>query len=392
MRGRRLRPPFKPGYPCSTIMDISRPAWAEIDLSAISSNARLLREYAGPGSRLCAVVKADAYGHGAVEAARAALKGGASMLAVALLAEAIELREADIAVPILVLGGVPASEAQPAVAAGIDASVYESAAIGAFDKAGRKFERKARLHLKIDTGMTRVGCAPAEAPALAAAIASSPGTALAGVYTHFASADEVDLSFSREQLRLYAKAIDAIRAAGVEVPLRHAANSAATLWFPESRLDMVRAGIALYGLNPAVDRDFDPRFKPALSIHGRVTRIRTVEEGTTVSYGRTWTARRKTRVATVPLGYADGYPRVASGRTWAGFSGRRLPQIGRICMDIAMFDATEAPDLVEGDELVLAGPGGPTLDELAGIAGTINYEIACHAALRLPRVYKHDGA
>ncbi|HUX40322.1 MAG TPA: alanine racemase [Rectinemataceae bacterium] len=373
-------------------MDITRPAWAQIDLSAIASNARLLRDYAGPNSRLCAVVKADAYGHGAVEVARAALKGGAYMLAVALLAEAIELREAGITAPILVLGGVPASEAEPAVATGIDASVYESATIEAFDRAGRKYERKARLHLKIDTGMTRVGCSPAEAPALAAKIASSPGTALAGVYTHFASADETDLAFAREQLHLYLSAVDAIRGAGVDIPLRHTANSAATLWFPESRLDLVRAGIALYGLNPAADRDFDARFKPALSIHGRVTRIRTVEAGTTVSYGRTWTARRKTRVATVPLGYADGYPRIASSRTWAGFSGRRLPQIGRICMDIAMFDATEAPDLVEGDELVLAGPGGPALDELAGIAGTINYEIACHAGLRLPRVYRADGA
>ena len=370
-------------------MDSSRPAWAEIDLAAIASNATILREIAGPDSRLCAVVKADAYGHGAVEVAKAALSGGASMLAVALLAEATKLREADIACPILVLGGVPSSEAGPAVEAGLEASVYDEATIEAFDSAGRLAGKRAGLHLKIDTGMTRIGCSPAEAPSLAAKIASSKGTALAGVYTHFASADEVDLDFAREQLRLYREAIEAIRGAGVEIPLRHAANSAASLWFPESRLDLVRAGIALYGLNPAAGRDFDSRFKPALSIHGRVTRIRTVEAGTTVSYGRTWTAKRRTRIATVPIGYADGYPRVASGRTWAGFAGRRLPQVGRICMDITMFDATEAPELAEGSEVVLAGPGGPELDEIAALAGTINYEIACHAALRLPRVYRN---
>ena len=370
-------------------MNASRPAWATVDLSAIASNARLLLDYAGAGSRLCAVVKADAYGHGAVEVAKAALSGGASTLAVALVSEGIALRQAGLAAPILVLGGVSADEAEAALASDLEASVFDETAIEAFDRAGRRAPRRARLHLKIDTGMTRIGCQPAEAAALAGKIASLPGTGLAGVYTHFASADSADLGFAREQLARYHDALAAIRAAGVVVPLRHAANSAATLWFPESRLDMVRAGIALYGLAPDAGRDFDHRFRPALSIHARVTRVRTVEAGTTVSYGQTWTAGRRTRIATIPLGYADGYPRAASGRTWAGFGERRLPQVGRICMDIAMFDATGAPELKEGDEVILAGHGGPGLDEIAGLAGTINYEIACHAALRLPRVYRN---
>ncbi|HUX36952.1 MAG TPA: alanine racemase [Rectinemataceae bacterium] len=368
-------------------MDTTRQAWAEIDLSAIRANAARLLDLASPRSRLCAVVKADAYGHGAVEVARAALAGGASHLAVALLAEALALREAGIAAPILLLGAVRPEEAEAAVAADLEASVFDEAAIEAFDRAGRRAGKKALLHLKIETGMSRVGCEPSEAPGLAARIASLPGTTLAGAYSHFANADDEDLSFAREQLGRYSAALEAIAAAGLAPPLRHIANSAATLWMPESRLDMVRAGIALYGLNPASGHVFDRGFLPALSIRARVVRLRTIEAGTTVSYGRTWTAPRRTRLATIPLGYADGYPRIISGRSWAGAGGARLAQVGRVCMDMCMFDATDAPEVVEGSELILAGPGGPSLDEIAELAHTINYEIACHAALRLPRVY-----
>jgi len=370
-------------------MDIKRTAWAEIDLAAIRSNAAVLLRYARRESRLCAVVKADAYGHGAVETARAALEGGASQLAVALLGEGLALRDAGIRAPILVLGAVAAAEAEDAVGADLEASVFDAVTIDAFDAAGLSAAKRARLHLKIDTGMSRVGCRPEEAAALAARIASSRGAELFGVYTHFANADEADLSFAREQLARFSIALSAVEAAGVSVPLRHAANSAATLWLPEARLDMVRAGIALYGLSPASGRDFDAAFRPALSIRARIVRLRVVEAGTTVSYGRTWTAIRRTRLATVSLGYADGYPRIVSGKTWAGFGQKRLPQIGRICMDMCMFDATDAPEATEGSELVLAGPGGPSLDELAGLAGTINYEIACRAAARLPRLYRH---
>lgn len=372
-------------------METTRPAWATIDLGAIRSNATTLRRHAGPESGLCAVVKADAYGHGAVETARAAIAGGASRLAVAVLSEALALREAGIASPILILGAVGAEEAEATLEAGLEASVFDAEVVGAFERAALKQGKRAKLHLKIDTGMSRVGCWPEEAPDLAALIASGRATELSGVYTHFADADSRDLGFAREQLRRFDGALAGIEARGIPRPLRHAANSAATLWLPESRLDMVRAGIALYGLTPAEGRDFDPAFVPALSIRARVTRIREVDAGTTVSYGRIWTAKRRSRIATIPIGYADGYPRVVSGKSWAGFGDRRLPQIGRVCMDMCMFDATDAPELREGSELVLAGPGGPSLEELARLAGTINYEIACHAALRLP--HRHvDGA
>lgn len=368
-------------------MEPIRSARVEVDLSAIRGNAAALRRLAGPSSGLCAVVKADAYGHGALPVAKAALEGGASMLAVALIEEGCALRAAGIAAPILVLGGADPAGAAAATAADLEVSVYTEAAIAAFGEAARKAGKRARLHLKIDTGMNRVGCSPEEAPALAARIARESGAELAGIFTHFANADDPDLDFAREQLARYLHSLELVASWASPAPLRHAANSAATLWFPESRLDMVRAGIALYGLNPAAGRDPGIDLAPALSIRASVVRLRTVEAGETVSYGRIWTARRRSRIATIPVGYADGYPRAASNGTWAGFGDRRLPQVGRVCMDMCMFDATEAPELREGDELVLAGPGGPSLDELAALAHTINYELACHATIRLPRVH-----
>jgi alanine racemase len=363
-----------------------RPAWAEVSVSAIRGNTELFAGLVGPSASVCAVVKAGAYGHGSVAASKAALAGGATMLAVALAEEGLELRAAGIAAPILVFGEPRPEEMAAILEAGLEATVFDEATILAFDAAARTSGTKARLHLKIDSGMGRIGCPPASAPTLAALVSRLPGTELAGVYSHFVDADAPDLAFAREQLRLFLGAVDAIQATGIAIPLRHIANSAATLWFPEARLDMVRLGIALYGLRPEATRDFPlAGIRPALSVKARVTRVATLEKGATVSYGRTWTADRTSRIATLPLGYADGYPRLVSGRIWAGFSGRRLPQVGRICMDMCMFDVTDAPDVVEGSELILLGPGGPSLEEVATSAGTINYEIACHASLRLPR-------
>lgn len=371
----------------------TRPAWAEIYVSAIEDNIKVIAGLLGPASRICAVVKADGYGHGALACARAALAGGASSLAVALLDEGIALREAGIGAPILLLGAVQAEEAEAAIQAGLEATVFSEKAIRAFDQAGRKAGAKARLHLKIDTGMSRVGCAPAEAPGLASLIAGLPGTALAGCYSHFANSDDPDLAFARRQLKLFLSALAAIEARGIRIPLRHIANSAAALWLPEARLDMVRIGIAMYGLRPDHARPFpEVGFRPALAVRARVTRLALVEPGATVSYGRTWAATRPTRVATVSLGYADGYPRILSGLSWAGFEGRRLPQVGRVCMDMCMFDATDAPDLEEGGEITLMGPGGPSLEEVADLAKTINYEIACSLGLRLPHLVSQGGS
>jgi len=369
-----------------------RPAWAEISVSAIEGNVRTIADIVGPGAGICAVVKSEAYGHGATAVARAALAGGATMLAVALVEEGRRLREDSIDVPILVLGAPQADEAAAIVKAGLEASVFSEKVITAFSEAARNSGTKARLHLKIETGMTRIGCRPEDAPGLASIIDSLPGIELAGVYSHFANADDPDKVFALEQLGIFRSAVSAIEGGGVSIPLRHMANSAAALWLPEARLDLVRIGIAMYGLRPDARRPLPRGFREAMTVKAKVTRISTVPPGSSVSYGRTWTATRATRVATVPIGYADGLPRLASGRAWAGFKGRSLAQIGRICMDMCMFDATEAPDLVEGDELAIMGPGGPSLDEIASLAGTINYEIACHAGLRLPHVATKDGA
>ena len=371
----------------------TRPAWAEIYVSAIEHNIKALAELVGSASKICAVVKADGYGHGAIACARAALAGGASCLAVALLDECVALRKSGIDAPILLLGAVQAEDAEAVFQAGLEATVFSDKTIRAFDLAGRKAGGKARLHLKIDTGMSRVGCEPAEAPGLASLIAGLPGTALAGCYSHFANSDDPALGFARRQLGLFLSAMAAIEAAGVEVPIRHLANSAAALWLPEARLDMVRIGIAMYGLRPDHARPLPHGgFRPALAVKARVTRLAFVGPGATVSYGRSWTATRPSRIATVSLGYADGYPRSLSGRSWAGFEGQRLPQIGRVCMDMCMFDATEAPGLVEGSVITLMGPGGPSLEETGDLAKTINYEIACSLGLRLPHLVSQGGS
>jgi alanine racemase len=283
---------------------------------------------------------------------------------------------------------MPPAQAGRALEAGLEVTVFTKEAAAVFSSVASTRRKRARLHLKVDTGMNRIGCRPDEAADLASYIHRLPATELASVYSHFATADDPDPTFARRQLELFLRVVSEVESRGIDVPLRHIANSAATLWLPESRLDLVRCGIALYGLLPRADRPLpDLSLEPALSIKARVTRISDIKKGDSTSYGRTWTADRDGRIATISLGYADGYPRSASGRGWAGFSGRRIPQRGSVCMDMCMFDATDAPELDTGSELVLMGPGGPSLEEVASWAGTINYEIACHAALRLPRVY-----
>jgi len=366
-----------------------RPAWADVSVSAIGDNLRAISAFMGGRAAICAVVKAQAYGHGALPVARAALEAGASLLAVALAEEGRELREGGIKAPILVLGAPQPEEASDFLEFDLEASVFEEAAIRAFAASAAAAGHRIRLHLKVDTGMSRVGCRPEAAANLAALIAGLPGLELAGVYSHFADADRPGSAFAREQLAAFTAALESIKTRGIAVPLRHIANSAGALLIPESRLDLVRLGIAMYGLRPDAVLDFPlAGIRPALTIRARVTRLEEIEWGGTVSYGRTWKAGRRTRVATLPLGYADGYPRAASGQAWAGyeFDGKwiRLPQIGRVCMDMCMFDATGVPGLHQGSELVVAGPGGPSLDELAALAGTINYELACHFGLRLP--------
>ncbi len=366
---------------------IERPTWATVDTAAIRGNIQRIAARLSPGVRICAVVKADGYGHGAVAVSRVALEAGASMLAVAIVNEAVELRVAGFTCPILVMGPAEACDAARIVDYGLDATVYDLAAAQALSDAAVYAQGKAAIHLKIDTGMRRVGCEPSDAAGLATAIAALPGARLAGVFSHFATADAEDLGFARVQLARYRAALDAISAAGIDPGIRHLANSAAAIRLPEAGFDMVRLGIAMYGLKPSADREWEVELKPALSLRTRVSMVKDIAAGESVGYGRRFTAARKSRIATLPLGYADGWPRALSGRVSLLVRGKRAPLVGSVCMDQCMLDVTDVPGVLAGDEVLLYGTAELPADEIAAALGTINYEVACLVGRRVPRVY-----
>lgn len=367
---------------------IDRPAWVEVNLAALAANTTALKNLIGSTSSLCAVVKADAYGHGALAVARRALATGASSLAVALVNEGTELRKAGFSVPILVLGPTPTELASVAVDYDLTTTVFSPEGGKALSDAARALGKKARIHLKIDTGMGRIGIKPGEAAGLASLLAELPGLDIEGAYSHFATADEKDLSFAREQLDRFLEAAHRIEARGIRLRVKHIANSAAAIALPEARLDMVRCGIAMYGLCPAAGMDLQGlELSPVMSLKARASYVKDIASGVSVSYGRRWFSRRPSRVATIPLGYADGYPRALTNRAWVGVQSGRAPVVGTVCMDQLMIDVSDHPDFRAGDEVVLFGAGGPSVDEIAELLGTINYEVVCMVSKRLPRSY-----
>ncbi|MDO8689315.1 MAG: alanine racemase [Dehalococcoidia bacterium] len=366
-----------------------RPTWAEIDLGALKTNARVLKERIGDECQLLAVVKANAYGHGAPAVARTALEGGASRLGVACPDEGVELRLAGIEAPILILGYTAPVEAEKAVRHGLTPTVNSLQHAEAVAGASCRLGRITPVHLKVDTGLNRFGLDRVGVLGLARAIELMPSLRLEGVYTHFASADEADKSFTWRQFEEFMGV-----ARDLDVSIRHVANSAAILDLPEMRLDMVRAGIALYGLYPSSEVSRTTPLSPVLSLKSRVARVREVAECETVSYGRTWTAPPRCAIALAPCGYADGLPRLLSNRGAMLVRGCRAPIVGRICMDLAMIDVTGIDGVSEGDELVVIGVQGQEsigADEIAGQAGTISYEVLCGVTRRVPRVYLEGG-
>jgi alanine racemase len=367
-----------------------RPTVAEIDLGAIAKNVECAARLAGPAAAIMAVVKADGYGHGAVPVARTALASGATWLGVAIPEEAAPLRAAGLDCRILVLGPIRPEQAELVVTLRLDQCVTDAGQAEALARAAAPRDRVVPLHLKIETGMGRVGIAPDRAPEVAARIAALSGVRLDGVMTHFAEAEAEDQGFTRAQLATFTATVEALRAAGVRPALRHAANSAALLYVPEARLDLVRPGIMLYGWHPRGGGCRDPVLAPALRLRAAVSQVKDVPRGSSVSYGRTFIALRDTRVATLPLGYADGVPRALSNRGQVLIRGRRAPIIGRVCMDMLMVDATTIPDVGIGDEAVLIGRQGDSeisADEVAALLGTISYEVLCRIGPRVPRVY-----
>jgi alanine racemase len=366
---------------------VSRWAWAEVDVDAIRHNVEVICSAARP-AQVWANVKANGYGHGAVAVAAAAQRGGAEGLCVALVQEGLELRTAGYDCPILVLSEQPPEDLPDAVRAGLHLTVYSHRQLAAIAAAGGVHHP---VHLKIDTGMRRVGAIAADALDLATAIAASPAVHLAGVCTHLAVADQPSDPFTAAQLELFDDIVTALTVAGHQLPLVHAANSAATLAFPDSRFDMVRAGIALYGVSPSAALEpLATGLRAAMSLHARVSHVKVVFAGERISYGLRHRFDRDTNVATLPIGYADGVPRrlfESGGEILV--HGRRRPIVGVVTMDQLMVDCGD-DDVRVGDEAVLIGRQGSeevTATEWADRLGTIGYEIICGISARVARRY-----
>ena len=375
-----------------------RPVWAEIDLRAVRHNCELLRRMVAP-ARLCAVVKADAYGHGAAPVAAAALEAGATWLAVALVEEGAALRRAGISAPVLLLSEPPPSAMEEVVAHDLTPTVYTREGTRALAAAAEAARRVVEVHVKVDTGMHRVGADPEDAEAIVRAVAGAAQLRFAGLWTHFPVADgtsEEDRAFTLGQLERFAALRRALADAGLEAGLHHAANSAGALCYPSARLDMVRCGISVYGLSPAphlgpvFEAATGDRLWPVMSLFGRVSLLRTLRAGERPSYGRRYPLPETSVVATVPLGYADGMPRryfEAGGTVLVG--GERRLLAGTVTMDHIVVDCGPDPAVRVGDEVVLVGRQGEqsiSAWDWGRTLGTIAYEVTCGIGPRVPRV------
>lgn len=365
-------------------------SWIEIDLGAIRHNYRELKKYAAPNVEVFGVIKADAYGHGAVKTARVLVEEGAKVLCVARAEEAAQLREAGICSRILVFG--PPLSGQAVALLGLDCEMVVCAEdhVEAIVAAARVLKKVARVHVKIDVGMGRLGLPPSHAVEFIRKITTFDCMKIAGVMSHLPCADTTDRELTSKQIATFASVRDTIKTAGIDVPCFHLANSAALLDFPEAHFDAVRPGISLYGQLPSFEVQARPNLIPAMSMKTRVIFVKDVPAGTGLSYGHTFVTRRPSRIATVPLGYADGYPRHASNKTQMAVRGTLVPQVGRVCMDLLLIDVTDVPDVAVGDEVLAFGRSGNTVlrpEVVAQQIGTIGYELTTRVGQRLQRVY-----
>ena len=361
---------------------INREVYAEINLGAIRHNLTAIRRHIQAAARLCVVVKANAYGHGAVEVSKVAVECGADFLAVATVEEALELRRAGFTLPVLILGLIPRAAAEVVVENKITATVADLETAKKISAAAVKFDAQAKIHLKIETGMGRIGVYPADAVELAAEIVKLPNVELEGIFTHFADADSPDRTFTLNQLEIFKSTAEKIPA-----KIRHIAESAAILEIPAAHLDMVRAGIIIYGLYPAADFPHALELQPAMKLCARVVFVKKVPAGTSIGYGREFVAAQDSVIATLPLGYADGYIR-AYKNFHVEIRGKLAPIAGRVCMDQVMVDVTEIPGVEVGDEAVLFGGELVSIDDAAKHLQTINYEVTCLVSARVPRIFK----
>lgn len=394
-----MRAPYTESkYVCSPIISrdaespSERPTAATIDLNALTHNYREVKRRAGD-RKVLAVVKAQAYGHGAVPVSRHLVGLGCTMLGVALLEEGSQLRDAGIAVPLLIMGPVFPEQAEAIVRAKLTPIVFTRAMAKALSSAADGAKQEVAVHVKVDTGMGRIGIRPDEVVPFVEALVKLPGIAVEGLVTHFAEADLRDKTFAVSQLDRFEGVLRALEAKGLSIPLRHAANSAAILDYDRALLTMVRPGLMLYGYNP-LETGAGPDLRPVLGLATRIAFLKHVEAGSTISYGRTFVARRDSQIATIPIGYADGYSRALSNTGEALVRGFRVPVAGRVCMDMTMLDVTDVPGVAEGDAVVLIGAQGNeriTAADIAAKTGTIAYEVLCGISGRVPRVVKEDA-
>ncbi|MDE2490493.1 MAG: alanine racemase [Elusimicrobia bacterium] len=360
-----------------------RPTWAEVDRGALIRNLRRIRARLKPGVKVMFVVKANAYGHGAPECARAAEAArAADWLGVSSVEEGIALRDAGVRLPVLILGSLyPFESVLAAVAYGLTPIVASLESARRVAEAAERLKRRLDVHVKVDTGMGRIGVRPEAAPELVRRLSASRSVRVQGLYTHLARADE-DAAFTARQLKAFRRVVAELAREGLRPPIVHAANSAGALRFPAARFDLVRPGLAAYGLWPG--------FEPALSLKSKIVFLKTLPKGATVSYGGAWRARRVSRVATLPIGYGDGYPRALSNRARVVVGGRRCPVVGRVTMDQTMVDVTGVPSARVGDDATLIGRQGRAevpASELARLCGTIPYETVTALSPRVPRVW-----
>ncbi len=374
--------------------------WAEIDLAAVGHNVRSLKSLSGESCRLMAVVKADGYGHGMCRVAETALASGASALGVARLEEGIRLREQGLRAPILVMGYTPGRFGRELIDHHLIQTVWSESDARDLSRQAVAAGTALAVHFKVDTGMGRLGknlvtgdarSGLAEAVREVLMISKLPGLSLEGVYTHFASADDPDQAYTRGQMDLFLSLVNQLQAAGLSGIVRHAANSAALINLPDTHLDMVRTGIAVYGLYPsvAVSRQ-KVRLSPAMTLKTRIVQLKRVPAGARVSYGSTYTSPRPTTLAVVPIGYGDGYNRLLSSKGHMLVSGQKAPVVGRICMDLTVLDVGAIAGVAVEDEVVVFGQQKDariSVDDMAAMLNTINYEIVSTVADRVPRVY-----
>lgn len=372
-------------------------AWAEVNLDNIAHNVKEIRRITDKKAEIMGVVKADAYGHGVMEVTRTLLDNGVTRLAVSMLDEAIQLRQNGIQVPILILSYTDPIRAEEIILNDVTQTVFSHDLAKALSDAAVKHNRNVKIHIKIDTGMTRVGFMPGySAVKNVVQISKLPGIIIEGLFTHFASADETDKAYTYMQFERFMSIVSELNRIGVYIPVKHVCNSAGLIEFPEMHLNMVRPGIALYGLYPSDEVDKTKiELRPAMSMKANVILVKDVEKDTCISYGRIFKTCRSSKIATIPIGYADGYTRLLTNKGKVLLNGQLASIVGKICMDQCMVDITDIKgDVNVGDEAVLIGKQQDNeikVEDLAKSVGTINYELVSIIGKRIPRVYLKEG-